>query len=169
VAEDLEDDPVERLLAQWRRERPDVDPSPMGVVGRVSRVARRIDLAQRATFARYDLDPAAFDVLATLRRSGAPFTLSAGELMRTAMVTSGAITQRLDRLEARGLVRRGPHPDDGRVVLVSLTDEGRHLVDRVLPDHLATEERLLAALSAEQRATLAGLLRTLDTPPADGS
>ncbi len=169
MAEDLEDDPVERLLAQWRRERPDVDPSPMGVVGRVSRVARRIDLAQRATFARYDLDPAAFDVLATLRRSGAPFTLSAGELMRTAMVTSGAITQRLDRLEARGLVRRGPHPDDGRVVLVSLTDEGRHLVDRVLPDHLATEERLLAALSAEQRATLAGLLRTLDTPPADGS
>ncbi len=169
MAEDLEDDPVERLLAQWRRERPDVDPSPMGVVGRVSRVARRIDLAQRATFARYDLDPAAFDVLATLRRSGAPFTLSAGELMRTAMVTSGAITQRLDRLEARGLVRRGPHPDDGRVVLVSLTDEGRHLVDRVLPDHLATEERLLAALSAEQRATLAGLLRTLDAAPADGS
>jgi DNA-binding MarR family transcriptional regulator len=169
MSADLGDDPVERLLAQWRRERPDVDPSPMGVVGRVSRVARRIDLAQRATFARYDLDPAAFDVLATLRRSGAPFTLSAGELMRTAMVTSGAITQRLDRLEARGLVRRGPHPDDGRVVLVSLTDEGRHLVDRVLPDHLATEERLLAALSAEQRATLAGLLRTLDTPPADGS
>ncbi len=169
MSADFGDDPVDRLLAQWRRERPDVDPSPMGVVGRVSRVARRIDLAQRATFARYDLDPAAFDVLATLRRSGAPFTLSAGELMRTAMVTSGAITQRLDRLEARGLVRRGPHPDDGRVVLVSLTDEGRHLVDRVLPDHLATEERLLAALSAEQRATLAGLLRTLDTAPTDGS
>ncbi len=164
-----EDDPVERLLAQWRRERPDVDPSPMGVVGRVSRVARRIDLAQRATFARYDLDPAAFDVLATLRRSGAPFTLSAGELMQSAMVTSGAITQRLDRLEARGLVRRGPHPGDGRVVLVSLTGEGRDLVDRVLPDHLATEERLLAALSAEQRATLAGLLRTLDRALADGS
>jgi DNA-binding MarR family transcriptional regulator len=164
----LEDDPVERLLAQWRRERPDVDPSPMGVVGRVSRVARRIDLAQRATFARYDLDPAAFDVLATLRRSGAPFTLSAGELMQSAMVTSGAITQRLDRLEARGLVRRGPHPGDGRVVLVSLTDQGRDLVDRVLPDHLATEERLLAALSAEQRATLAGLLRTLDSALTDG-
>ncbi len=155
-------DPVDRLLEQWRRERPDLDTRPMGVVGRVSRVARRIDLAQRATFARYDLDPPAFDVLATLRRSGEPFALTAGDLMRTAMVTSGAITQRLDRLEARGLVRRGPHPGDGRVVVVTLTPAGRELVDRVLPDHLATEERLLAALSPQQRTALADLLRTLD-------
>ncbi len=164
-------DPVDRLLGQWRRERPDLDTSPMAVVGRVSRIARRVDLAQRETFARYDLDPPAFDVLATLRRSGEPFALTAGDLMRSAMVTSGAITQRLDRLEARGLVRRGAHPDDGRVVLVTLTPAGRELVDRVLPDHLATEERLLAALTPEQRATLAGLLRTLDgslagNPPA---
>ncbi|HYY09822.1 MAG TPA: MarR family transcriptional regulator, partial [Kineosporiaceae bacterium] len=107
-----------------------------------------------------------FDVLATLRRSGAPYALTAGDLMRSAMVTSGAITQRLDRLEARGWVRRGPHPGDGRVVLVTLTDDGRSLVDRVLPDHLATEERLLAALSPEQRTTLAALLRTLDRDPA---
>ncbi len=155
-------DPVDRLLEQWRRERPDLDTRPMGVVGRVSRVARRIDLAQRATFARYELDPPAFDVLATLRRSGQPFALTAGDLMRTAMVTSGAITQRLDRLEARGLVRRGPHPSDGRVVVVTLTPAGRDLVDRVLPDHLATEEHLLAALSPQQRAALADLLRTLD-------
>jgi DNA-binding MarR family transcriptional regulator len=169
VPDHLESDPVERLLAQWRRERPDLDPSPMGVVGRVSRVARRVDLAQRATFARYDLDPAAFDVLATLRRTGDPFTLTAGELMQSAMVTSGAITQRLDKLEARGLVRRGPHPGDGRVVLVSLTAPGRDLVDRVLPDHLATEERLLAALSAEQRSTLAALLQALDASLREGS
>jgi DNA-binding MarR family transcriptional regulator len=169
VPDHLESDPVERLLAQWRRERPDLDPSPMGVVGRVSRVARRVDLAQRATFARYDLDPAAFDVLATLRRTGDPFTLTAGELMQSAMVTSGAITQRLDKLEARGLVQRGPHPGDGRVVLVSLTGPGRDLVDRVLPDHLATEERLLAALSAEQRRTLAALLQALDTALREGS
>jgi DNA-binding MarR family transcriptional regulator len=155
-------DPVDRLLAQWRRERPDLDTSPMAVVGRVSRIARRIDLAQRETFARYELDPPAFDVLATLRRSGEPFALTAGDLMRSAMVTSGAITQRLDRLEARFLVQRGPHPADGRVVLVTLTPAGRELVDRVLPDHLATEERLLAALSAEERGTLAGLLRALD-------
>jgi len=134
----------------------------MAVVGRISRIARRIDLAQRATFARYDLDPPAFDVLATLRRSGEPFALTAGDLMRSAMVTSGAITQRLDRLEARGLVRREPHPGDGRVVLVSLTPAGRELVDRVLPDHMATQERLLAGLTGQQRAALAHLLRTLD-------
>jgi DNA-binding MarR family transcriptional regulator len=155
-------DPVDLILTQWQRERPDLDRSPMAVVGRISRIARRIDLAQRATFARYELDPPAFDVLATLRRAGEPFALTAGDLMRSAMVTSGAITQRLDRLEARGLVRRDPHPDDGRVVLVSLTPAGRELVDRVLPDHLATEERLLAGLTPQQRTALADLLRTLD-------
>jgi DNA-binding MarR family transcriptional regulator len=155
-------DPVDLILSQWQRERPDLDRSPMAVVGRISRIARRIDLAQRATFARYDLDPPAFDVLATLRRSGEPFALTAGDLMRSAMVTSGAITQRLDRLETRDLVRRRPHPGDGRVVLVSLTPAGRELVDRVLPDHLATEERLLAGLTRQQRAALADLLRALD-------
>jgi len=156
------DDAVDRLLAQWARERPDLDTRPMGVVGRVSRVARRIDLAQRATFARFDLDPAAFDVLATLRRSGEPYALTPGDLMRTAMVTSGAITQRLDRLVARRLVTRGPHPDDGRGVLVTLTDAGRRLVDEVLPAHLATEERLLAPLTTAQRAELAALLALIE-------
>jgi DNA-binding MarR family transcriptional regulator len=155
-------DPVDLILAQWQRERPELDRSPMAVVGRISRIARRIDLAQRATFARYELDPPAFDVLATLRRSGEPFALTPGDLMRSAMVTSGAITQRLDRLESRGLVRRDPHPDDGRVVLVSLTPAGRDLVDRVLPDHVATQERLLAGLTRDQRSALADLLRTLD-------
>ena len=162
-------DHVDLILSQWQRERPDLDRSPMAVVGRISRVARRIDLAQRATFARYDLDPPAFDVLATLRRSGEPFALTAGDLMRSAMVTSGAITQRLDKLEARGLVRRGPHPEDGRVVLVRLAPAGRELVDRVLPDHLATEERLLAGLTREQRSALADLLRTLDSSLAGGA
>lgn len=155
-------DAVDRLLAQWARERPDLDVRPMGVVGRISRLARRIDLAQRATFAAFGLDPAAFDVLATLRRTGAPHALTPGDLVRTAMVTSGAITQRLDRLEARGLVARGPHPEDGRTALVTLTPAGLALVDEVLPAHLATEERLLAALPDADRAALAALLRTLD-------
>jgi len=155
-------DPVDRLLAQWRAERPDLDVSPMAVVGRLSRVARHVDAAQRATFSHHDLDPAAFDVLATLRRTGDPYALTPGDLMRSAMVTSGAITQRVDRLQARGLVRRSPHPDDGRVVLVSLTPSGLALVDRVLPEHLATEERLLAGLTRRQRDALADLLRTLD-------
>jgi DNA-binding MarR family transcriptional regulator len=161
-------DPVDRLLGQWARERPDLDTSPMGVVGRISRVARRIDAAQRETFARFDLDPAGFDVLATLRRSGPVYALTPGELMRTAMVTSGAITQRLDRLEARGLVTRARHPDDGRAVRVELTEAGRRLVDEVLPAHLATEERLIAPLSPADRDALAGLLRRLDGAPEPG-
>src|SRR4051812_39631776 len=103
-------DPVDRLLGQWARERPDLDTSPMGVVGRISRVARRIDAAQRETFARFDLDPAGFDVLATLRRSGPGYALTPGELMRTAMVTSGALSQRLDRLRGRALGHPAPHP-----------------------------------------------------------
>jgi DNA-binding MarR family transcriptional regulator len=156
------DDPVDLLLGQWARERPDLDVSPMGVVGRISRLARRIDVAQRETFARYDLDPAGFDVLATLRRSGEPYALTPGDLMRSAMVTSGAITQRLDRLETRGLVTRGPHPDDGRGVLVTLTPSGRALVDRILPEHLATEQRLLAGLAPADREDLARLLRAME-------
>jgi DNA-binding MarR family transcriptional regulator len=162
-------DPVDHLLGQWARERPDLDVSPMGVVGRTSRLARRIDLAQRETFARYDLDPAGFDVLATLRRSGQPYALTPGQLMRSAMVTSGAITQRLDRLEARGLVARDGHPEDGRAVLVALTDEGRELVDRVLPDHLATEQRLLAGLPKQDRAHLARLLRAMEAGLVSGT
>lgn len=162
----VSDDPVEELLAQWARQRPDLDARPMGVLGRISRVARRVDLAQRATFARFDLDHAAFDVLATLRRSGDPYALTPGELMRSAMVTSSAITQRLDRLEARGLVTRGQHPGDGRSVLVTLTGDGRRLVDAALPAHLATEEHLLAALTPADRSTLAALLRSLDADPA---
>ena len=155
-------DPVDRLLAQWARERPDLDTSPMGVVGRITRVARLIDVAQRETFARFDLDPAGFDVLATLRRSGPEYALTPGELMRSAMVTSGAVTQRLDRLERRGLVTRAPHPEDGRAVRVELTEAGRRLVDEVLPAHLATEERLIADLSPGDRGALADLLRRLD-------
>ena len=154
-------DHVDLILTQWQRERPDLDRSPMAVVGRISRIARRIDLAQRATFARYDLDPPAFDVLATLRRSGEPYELTAGELMRSAMVTSGAITQRLDRLETRGLVRRGPHPDDGRVVLVSLTPAGRELYAANAAKAVRVSEETLDPLSAREREQLLALLRRL--------
>lgn len=157
----MTDDAVDRLLAQWARERPDLDTRPMGVVGRVSRVARRIDLAQRATFARFDLDPAAFDVLATLRRSGEPYALTPGDLMRTAMVTSGAITQRLDRLEERGLITRTRSEADGRAVVVTLTDAGRAALDAALPDHLETERRLLEGLPGDDLEQLAGMLRRL--------
>jgi DNA-binding MarR family transcriptional regulator len=150
---------MDLILEQWARERPDLDCSPMGVIGRISQVQREVFLAQRATFARHGLDAPSFDVLAALRRAGAPYQLTPTALMRTALVTSGAITQRLDRLAEKGLITRGRSEVDGRAVVVTLTDGGRRALDAALPDHLETERRMLAGLSAEERDQLAGLLR----------
>ncbi|WP_329562971.1 MarR family winged helix-turn-helix transcriptional regulator [Kitasatospora sp. NBC_01266] len=154
-------DHADLVLAQWARQRPDLDVSPMAVIGRLTRLTRLIEGELRRTFATHGLDMAGFDVLATLRRSDPPHRLTPAELMRAAMVTSGAVSQRLEKLEERGLVTRRPSATDGRVVHVELTEQGRALVDRALPDHLATERRLLAALDAPGRAELAGALREL--------
>jgi DNA-binding MarR family transcriptional regulator len=154
-------DAVDQILAQWARERPDLDCSPMGVVGRISQLQREVFLAQRATFARHGLDVPSFDVLAALRRAGPPYQLTPTALMRTALVTSGAITQRLDRLEERGLITRERSEADGRAVVVTLTEAGRAALDATLPDHLETERRLLAGLSGDDLDALAGLLRRL--------
>jgi DNA-binding MarR family transcriptional regulator len=164
-------DAVDRILDQWRRERPDLDCSPMGIIGRITQLQREVHLAQRATFARYGLDAPSFDVLAALRRAGPPYQLTPTALMRTALVTSGAITQRLDRLEERGLITRARSRQDGRAVVVSLTDAGREALDAVLPDHLETERKLLAGLTDDDREQLADLLRrflvTLGRIPPD--
>ncbi|WP_169948600.1 MarR family winged helix-turn-helix transcriptional regulator [Microbispora sp. H11081] len=154
-------DAVDLLLDQWRRERPDVDPWPIGVVGRVSRLARLLDRELKEFFSSYGLEPWEFDVLATLRRSGAPYELTAGALNRAAMVTSGAITNRIDRMAARGLVERIPDSGDRRSVRVRLTGSGLALVDQVLAPHVANEARLLAPLDPEERDHLVGALRTL--------
>lgn len=154
-------DHVDMVLAQWAAQRPDLDVSPMAVIGRLSRLARVVDARLSRTFASHGLDRASFDVLATLRRSDPPHRLTPTELMASSMVTSGAITQRLDRLAARGLVTRTPSAKDGRSQEVSLTPEGYALVERVLPDHLATEQGILAPLDAEARAELATTLATL--------
>ncbi|MDH6116193.1 MarR family transcriptional regulator [Kitasatospora sp. GAS204B] len=154
-------DHVDLVLAEWARQRPDLDVSPMAVMGRLKRLGRLVDAELKRTFAAHGLDPAAFDVLATLRRSDPPHRLTPAELMRAAMVTSGAVSQRLEKLEERGLVSRRPSATDGRVVHVELTEAGRELVDRVLPDHLATERRLLAALGGPERGALADTLRAL--------
>ncbi len=154
-------DHVDHVLEQWGAERPDLDVSPMAVIGRMKRLHQIIEAELRRTFAAHGLDAASFDVLATLRRSGPPHRLTPAALMRSAMVTSGAITQRLDRLEARGLVGRTPSETDGRVVHVALTPEGVALIDRALPDHVATEHRLLAGLTPGRRDTLADTLRDL--------
>lgn len=133
----------------------------MAVIGRLSRLSGLIGAELRRTFSAHGLDAASFDVLATLRRSGPPHRLTPTALMRAAMVTSGAITQRLDRLEARGLVTRAPSESDGRGVHVELTEDGHALIDQALPDHIDTEKRLLAALTSTQRDALADTLRRL--------
>ncbi|MFC0113047.1 MarR family winged helix-turn-helix transcriptional regulator [Kibdelosporangium aridum] len=154
-------DHVDMVLEQWHQRRPDLDVSPMGVIGRLNRVNRLISGELEKTFARYDLDRASFDVLATLRRSEPPHHLTPNDLVKSSMVTSGAVTQRLDRLEKRELVRRSRNEVDGRSVVVSLTDKGWDLINEVLPEHIATENRVLAGLTAKQRDTLAKTLREL--------
>jgi DNA-binding MarR family transcriptional regulator len=155
------EDAVDQILAQWARERPDLDCSPMGIIGRITQLQREVFLAQRTTFARYGLDAPSFDVLAALRRAGQPYQLTPTALMRTALVTSGAITQRLDRLEERGLITRERSEADGRAVVVTLTPAGRDALDAALPDHLQTERELLDGLSEHDRDQLADLLRRL--------
>jgi DNA-binding MarR family transcriptional regulator len=152
-------DAVDRILAQWARERPDLDCSPMGIIGRISQLQREVNLAQRATFARHGLDVPSFDVLAALRRAGPPYQLTPTALMRTALVTSGAITQRLDRLEEKGLITRTRSEADGRAVVVTLTAAGRTALDTALPDHLDTERKLLEGLTDDDLDQLAALLR----------
>jgi len=160
-AQDPAPDAVDQILAQWARERPDLDCAPMGIIGRITQLQREVYLAQRTTFARYGLDAPSFDVLAALRRAGHPYQLTPTALMRTALVTSGAITQRLDRLEEKGLITRERSEADGRAVVVTLTAAGRAALDAALPDHLETERTLLDGLSETDRQQLAGLLRRL--------
>lgn len=154
-------DEVDGLLAAWQRERPDLDVAPLAVLSRVSRLARHLDRARRAAFAEHDLEAYEFDVLAALRRAGSPYELSPGQLLRQTLVGSGTMTNRLDRLESRGLVRRRPDPEDGRGVRVRLTDSGQALVDAAVTDLLTRETTLLAALPDTDRDRLAGLLRNV--------
>lgn len=157
-------DEVDRLVAAWRRERPDLDVGPLAVLSRVSRLARHLDLARRAAFAEHGLELFEFDVLAALRRAGAPYELSPGQLLTQTLVGSGTMTHRLDRLEERGLVRRRPDPDDRRSVRVRLTARGRSRVDAAFADLLDRERALLAGLEPTDRTALARLLRVLTAP-----
>jgi len=155
----MKPDAVDTILAQWLRERPDLDPSPIGVIGRLSRVSQHIDLALQRNHATLGITPGEYDVLASLRRAGPPYRLTPTMLYQTLMLSSGAMTNRLDRLEQAGYVERLPDPDDRRGRLVQLTAAGVAFVDHAVEVHLRNEERLLAALSAEQREQLSSLLR----------
>ena len=154
-------DQVDRLVDAWRRELPDLDLAPMEVLSRITRVAQRLDRIRRASFAAHGLESWEFDVLAALRRAGAPYELSPGRLIRETLVTSGTMTNRVDRLADRGLVDRLPDPRDRRGVLVRLTGSGRDRVDAALSDLLAREQGLLSGLGRQERKQLVVLLRQL--------
>lgn len=157
-------DEVDRLVAAWRRERPDLDVEPLEVLSRVSRLSRHLDRARRMAFAELGLEPWEFDVLTSLRRAGAPYQLSPGQLLTQTLVTSGTMTNRIDRLTTKGLVERLPDPSDRRGVLVRLTVTGQDHADRALAGLLAQERAILAELSPAQRRELAALLRELTAP-----
>ena len=157
-------DEVDELVEAWARERADLDLAPVAVFSRISRLARHLDLARREAFTAQGIESWEFDVLAALRRAGAPYQLSPGRLLRETLVTSGTMTNRVDRLTARGLVERHPDPADRRGVLVRLTDEGRGTVDAAFGQLLDAERELLADLPPTDQKRLAGLLRTLLAP-----
>jgi DNA-binding MarR family transcriptional regulator len=157
-------DEVDDLVQAWQRERPDLDTSPMEVLSRVTRLAHYLDRQRRTAFARHRLETWEFDVLAALRRSGEPYQLSPGRLLRETMVTSGTMTNRVDRLVGRGLVTRTNHPEDRRGVLVRLTAEGKDAVDSAISDLMSAEQEILSALPSAQREQLAESLRQLIAP-----
>ena len=154
-------DGVDLILEQWRRERPDLDPSPIGVIGRISRLARELEQELERVYREHGLESGWHDVLATLRRHGPPYQLRPSEFSSTLMLTSSGTTKRLDRLEQAGLITRAPDPQDRRGVIITLTSAGLELIDAVMEAHLANERRLLGALSESERDRLADLLRKL--------
>ena len=154
-------DAVDEILGQWQRERPDLDVTSTGVFGHVSRIAAVVDQEMDRVFQPHGLTGGDFVVLAALRRSGQPYQLTPTALTRSMMVSSGGTTKRLDRLEARGLIRRDPDPADRRGTLVTLTSAGLATIDTVASAHVQNEKRLVATLSPNQRKALTRLLREL--------
>jgi DNA-binding MarR family transcriptional regulator len=170
-------DGVDVILEQWQRERPDLDTSPIGVIGRISRLSREIERRLEPVYAASGLEPGWYDVLATLRRAGPPYRLRPTDFATSLMLTSSGTTKRLDRLEAAAHITREPDPNDRRGVLITLTPQGRSLVDQAAVKHMANEQRILSGLTEAEQHQLADLLRKLlitlpplneDEPPAAG-
>lgn len=157
----VQSDEVDQIVAAWGRERPDLDVGPMQVWSRISRLAQILEAARARAFAHEQLHVWEFDVLAALRRSGPPYLLTPGQLIARTHVTSGTMTNRVDRLVERGLVTRKANPSDGRGVLVGLSDSGRSAVDAALASLVAAETELAVGLDEADRGVLADLLRRL--------
>lgn len=159
-------DAVDLILEQWQRERPDLDPSPMGPIGRLTRCAALLEQRLESTFAEFNLSTWEFDMLATLRRAGAPYSLSPTELFSTLMVTSGTMTHRLKRLESRGLIIRQVNANDARSMLVQLSSDGVALINSAVEKHIENEKQILSGLSSDRlealNRNLADLMRSLD-------
>lgn len=153
--------PIDVVLEQWRRERPDLDASPIGIFGRISRLARVVENSGKQLLRKCGLNPWEYEVLATLRRSGPTYQLAPRQLGKALLVSSGALTNRIDHLERAGLVERLPDPTDRRALLIRLTPEGRKRVDQIVDAYLAREHELLVPLSTRERRTAEDLLRKL--------
>lgn len=152
-------DHVDKILTQWQRERPDLNVAPMGTLGRIKRLQQSLMRSMEKTWAAYGLNDSSFDVLATLRREGAPYALSPSDLMASTMVTSGTMTHRLQQLEKADLIERVKNPADGRGFLISLSEKGLALIDEAVAAHVATQAELVSSLSDEQRVQLDELLK----------
>ena len=158
----MNQDEVDRLITAWQKARPDLDFSPLSVLSRITRISKHLDIARRNAFA--ELDTWGFDVLASLRRVGAPYQMSPGQLIQETMVTSGTMTNRLDRLEELGLINRAPDPVDGRAIVVTLTKSGMKVVDSAMEELLSREREFLNMLSKSELNQLAALLREIAIP-----
>ncbi|WP_369236644.1 MarR family winged helix-turn-helix transcriptional regulator [Streptomyces sp. R21] len=154
-------DPVDAIIEQWAAVRPDLDTAAMEVFGRIFRLSRAMGDRMEKAYTRFGISRGEFDVLATLRRSGDPYTLSPRQLSGTLMLTTGGMTGRLDKLERAGLLRRSPDPHDRRGLQVTLTDEGFRLIDEAVGAGLAAQTQVLSRLDDEQAGQLADLLREL--------
>lgn len=152
-------DRVDKIIKQWHSERPDLDVEPMEIIGRIKQTSQYLLREMDKTFSIHGLNGASFDVLATIRRSGEPYGLSPSDLMASTMVTSGTMTNRIDQLVKAGHVERTPNPHDARGFIISLTNEGHVLIDRVLNDHVKTQAQLTAVLTEEDKKSLNSILR----------
>ncbi len=157
----MQEDAVDQILEQWHLERPDLDVSPMGVIGRMGRLAKHLDRSIQETISEFGLNLGEFDVLATLLRSGSPYQLSPTDLFNALMVTSGTMTNRIDQLERADLVQRNPDPHDRRGTLIALTEKGQYLIGQAIEAHVANLHRLVNVLEESERQSLALLLRKL--------